>query len=82
MIRQTFYYPKITNISPPEYKPPNHQHKFPPDYNPLNITPSKNKVKGDFQVQPLNLSKSKLVYMSIVIGLKDIRTVLDGFEAK
>ena len=36
-----------------------------------------NKVKGEFQVQPLNLSKTG-VY-AIAIGLKDIRTVLDRF---
>ena len=36
----------------------------------------KNKVKGDFQVQLLNLSK---MATSIVIGLKDTRVALDRY---
>ena len=67
-------YRKILNISIPEYKPPQlNNTNSPPKISPPNMSPPKNKVKGKFQVQPLNLSKTG--NMSMIIGLKDIRTI-------
>ena len=70
-------YSKIQNMSPPEYKTPDYNPYYaltlsslrinlPPEYK-----PPRNKVKGKFQVQ--------LLFFSIVIGLKDIKTALDRF---
>ena len=71
-------YRKIPEICPPEYKPPtyvsppNHQDKLSSKYK-----LSTNKVKGDFQVQLLNLPKAGKYANSN--RLKIVRTILDRF---
>ena len=69
-------YRKIPNISPPEYKPPYSLTQIPfRIYAPSNISPLKNMVIYEYQVLPLNRSKT-----GEYVGSHEIKRYQDGFR--